>query len=99
MARTTEKRCRELETTLAILRVENEALSERAEETLLLRLVAESIAAVEDRGELLRHILERISELRAIPCCACYSLDEGRASPVSAYSSIWIIRTSPPGSS
>ncbi len=88
MTRTTEERCRELETTLAILRAENEALSERAEETLLLRLVAESIAAVDDRGELLRHILERISELRALPCCACYSLDEGRAAPVSAYSSI-----------
>ena len=87
MARAAEERCRQMESDLEALKAENVALAERAEETLLLRLVAESVAAVDDRGELLRHVLQRVAELRDIPNCSCYSLRDGKAFPVSAYNS------------
>ena len=78
---------RELESKLRILEEENARLSEGAEETLLLGLVAEHIACIEEQGVLLECVLERISILKNIPLCACYSLDSMGATYLASYAS------------
>ncbi len=80
-----EDKCKELEEKIRILEEENDHLSERAEETLLLGLVAESIHDVEDGDILLENVLERFSILKSIPYCACFSINENSAQLISAY--------------
>jgi PAS domain S-box-containing protein len=74
-----------LEEKIRILEEENEFLSDRAEETLLLSLVAESINHAKDRNTLLENVLEKISILKAIPYCTCCSLSEYAVQVLSIY--------------
>lgn len=60
-----------LKSKIAVLEAENSRLSERAEETLLIRLVTQSINRNDDQQLLLENVLERISILKNIPYCAC----------------------------
>jgi len=80
-----KEKCEELEAKIQVLEDENALLSERAEETLLLRLVAESISFVEERDVLVANVLERISILKNIPYGACYALSDSSAQQFSAY--------------
>ncbi|MHC4455621.1 MAG: PAS domain-containing sensor histidine kinase [Planctomycetota bacterium] len=78
-------KCKQLEEKIRILEEENEFLSDRAEETLLLSLVAESINHAKDRYTLLENVLEKISILKAIPYCTCCSLSEHSVQVLSTY--------------
>jgi PAS domain S-box-containing protein len=66
----------DLNAIVEILQAENAALSERAEDTLLYGLVAETIYQTDDSTRLIDQILERISILKNIPFCACLELTE-----------------------
>lgn len=61
----------ELKSKIRILEVENAALSESVEDTMLFGLAAETIYQTEDSSCLVDQILERISILKNIPFCAC----------------------------
>jgi PAS domain S-box-containing protein len=65
-----------LQEKIRILEAENQRLSERAEETLLLSLVAENLNHANNRVDVLENVLEKISILKSIPYCACYSIHE-----------------------
>jgi len=80
-----EEKCNELEEKIRILEEENEHLSERAEESLLLGLVSASIQNVDDRDELIEKVLERCSILKSIPYCACYSINKNSTELIAAY--------------
>jgi PAS domain S-box-containing protein len=56
------------------LEKENKLLSERAEESLLLKLVTESINVTETEETLLVQVLEKISIIKNIPLCACFDI-------------------------
>lgn len=61
----------DLTSIIKILESENEALSERAEDSLLFGLVAETIYHTEDSLGMIDQVLERISILKSIPVCIC----------------------------
>lgn len=61
----------DLASIIKMLESENEALSERAEDSLLFGLVAETIYHTDDASYLVGYILEQISILKNIPICAC----------------------------
>ncbi len=72
-----EKRISDLQDKIQLLQVENDHLAERAEDTLLLGLIAEKINTTEDIEKVFELGLERISLLKDIPFCACCSLKDG----------------------
>jgi hypothetical protein len=72
-----EKQLKELQETIRILSLENEALAERAEDAILLGLLAEKINHLEDAGSVVAVGLEQISLLKDIPLCACCSIIDG----------------------
>ena len=74
-----------LEDRLRVLEAENERLAEQAEETLLLRLIAEAVSRTDDRSELLASLLEKLSILKDIPFCACCALVEEEVHPLAVY--------------
>jgi PAS domain S-box-containing protein len=76
---------RELEQKILLLQTENDQLTGRAEDLLLLGLIAEQISRAEEIGQVLESGLERISVLKGIPFCACCSLTGNRAVVVRAY--------------
>jgi len=78
MNRELEKRCRELEKNISVLQNENELLSERAEDSLLISLIADSIRSIDDSDVLCLSILERISILKDIQYCACCELRQNK---------------------
>ena len=78
-------RLESLEETVRILQNENERLADRAEDTLLLGLIAETVAPAESREQVLRVGLERVSILKDIPYCACCSVGENRVVIVSSF--------------
>lgn len=71
MSKKLENRIESLEAELRALHEENLLFAEHAEETMLLRTVAEVAGWSEDHDSLLNEVLERISILRDIPLCAC----------------------------
>ncbi len=73
------QKIQELEEKVRILQMENDQLAERAEDTLLLGLIAEQISGAEEIGQVLESGLERISVLKDIPFCACCSLTGNKA--------------------
>jgi PAS domain S-box-containing protein len=79
------QKIRELEESNRILRIENDLLAERAEDMLLLGLIAEQIGAAEEIEQVLERGLERISVLKDIPFCACCSLTGNKAVVVKFY--------------
>ncbi|MCG3192840.1 MAG: Sensor histidine kinase RcsC [Thermoanaerobaculia bacterium] len=66
-------RVQELEEVVRLLQLENDRLSEQAEDNLLLGQIGERLATAGDRAELLAAMLEQISLLKDIPFCACCS--------------------------
>jgi PAS domain S-box-containing protein len=74
-----KQKIQELEEKARILLIENDQLAERAEDTMLLGLIAEQISRAEDIGQVLEAGLERISILKDIPFCACCSLTGNKA--------------------
>lgn len=79
------QKIRELEEKVRIQQMENDQLAERAEDTLLLGLIAEQISGAEETGQVLASGLERISVLKDIPFCACCSLTGNKAKIVKSY--------------
>ncbi len=70
---------------IAVLEEENAQLSERAEESLLLGLVAETIQQRTDPVDILECVLERVSILKNLPFTACGRLTGGRFYPLATY--------------
>ncbi|MDX8388864.1 MAG: PAS domain S-box protein [Mariprofundaceae bacterium] len=75
----------ELEARIKVLERENDLLAERAEDTLMLGIISESIAQAESVTGMLEVALERISMLKNIPMVACCSLEGNMATVRSAY--------------
>jgi hypothetical protein len=69
-----ERQLAALRKTIAVLEEENAQLSERAEDAMLLGLVAEAIQGLSDPREILDHALERISILKNLPYVCCRGL-------------------------
>ncbi len=74
-----------LEETARLLRVENEQLLERAEDTLLLTLIAEEITPAKSAHDVLQCGLERVAILKDVPLCAFCTLGEQQSSIAEAY--------------
>jgi two-component system cell cycle sensor histidine kinase/response regulator CckA len=66
---------RQLEERIHLLTRENEELTERAEETLLLGLIAEKLGLAGDADQVITQGLEQVGLLKNIPCAACYLVD------------------------
>jgi len=77
------RRLDELEEQVRILQEENERLAGRAEDTLLLSLIAEAIDPAVTPLQVLEHGLERISMLKDVPYAACCRL-EGTVATIEA---------------
>lgn len=75
----------ELEEKISVLRMENDHLAERAEDSLLLGLIAEQISSADGIGPVLDAGLERISVLKDIPFCACCNVKDNRAEIIRSY--------------
>ena len=54
------------------LELENESMAERAEEMLLLSILADNISNIDSEIELIEELLEKISVLINLSVCACY---------------------------
>ncbi len=80
-----DRKIRELEENNRILQIENDELAERAEDTLLLGMIAEQIGTADEVGQVLERCLERISVLKDIPFCACCSLTGNEAVVIKSY--------------
>jgi PAS domain S-box-containing protein len=80
-----DQKIRELEESIRILQIENDELAERAEDTLLLGLIAEQISTAEEIGPVLERGLERISVLKDVPFCACCLLTGNEAVVIKSY--------------
>ncbi|TLM98979.1 MAG: hypothetical protein FDZ75_01150, partial [Actinobacteria bacterium] len=74
-----------LEETVRVLQNENTQLVDRAEDTLLLSIIAEEISAATDARDVLDRGLERISCLKDIPLCACFAVTEDDVRAISVY--------------
>ncbi len=81
-------RINELEETIRLLQDENCHLMEQTEDTMLLGLIAEEIANVEDVPLVLKKGLERISLLKDIPLCLCGSLQNDGVQILTSFLSI-----------
>jgi len=74
-----------LQRTIAVLEEENAQLSERAEDAMLLGLVAEAIQGLDDPLDVLGHALERISILKDLPFVTCGRLLNGELQHICSY--------------
>ena len=82
-----QKEIAALRNTIEVLEAENAHLSERAEEALLVGLVAETIQSLTDPAEIVENVLERVSILKNIPYTACGRLMGHKLEPIAAYAS------------
>ncbi len=80
-------RVAELESAIRVLQSESEQLAERAEDTLLLSLLAEELSAAETPESVLSRGLERISILKNVPLCAACSTENQNATTIAAFAS------------
>jgi PAS domain S-box-containing protein len=87
------ERCSALEKKLADLQGENEILIERAEDILLLGLVAEAISHQIEPEDIMATVLERISILKDVPYCALVQLEADSATLTQEYT---VLREEPP---
>lgn len=67
------------------LEEENKQLSERAEESLLLKLVTESLNEAKTEEFLIGQVLEKISIIKNIPFCACFDIVKGQLEHIDHY--------------
>jgi signal transduction histidine kinase len=82
-----ERQLAALHKTIAVLEEENAQLSERAEDAMLLGLVAEAIQGLSDPRDILDHALERISILKNLPYVCCSGLNSHGLQAHAAYAS------------
>lgn len=80
-----QKKYKKIESVNNFLKDEIDMLSERAEETLLISLIADTIRSVDDKERLFGNILERISILKNIQYCACCELKKNKATQKYVY--------------
>ncbi|NOZ74700.1 MAG: response regulator [FCB group bacterium] len=66
-----KKEIRNLTARIRILEEENQALSERSEDIMLIGLVAENFSLIHSPEDIIDRLLERIAILKKIPFCAC----------------------------
>ena len=85
MSDSLDDRCEVLKKQLSDIQGENEILIERAEDILLLGLVAEAISHQMDPKDIMATVLERISILKDVPYCALVQLDGGKATLIQEY--------------
>ncbi|TRX72385.1 PAS domain-containing sensor histidine kinase [Carboxylicivirga sp. M1479] len=78
-----------LEFRIKELEKENNSLSNKVEEMLLLSLINESFETIKDEQQLLLSVLEKISILKEIPYCACYAIDGNSYSCIAQYCSLF----------
>ncbi len=74
-----------LHATIRVLEEENAMLAERAEDAMLLGLVAEAIEGLTEPAEVIDHVVERISILKNLPFVTCGSLDNGKVEKIASY--------------
>lgn len=79
---------RALELRIKELEEENNALSGRVEEAMLLTLIAESFESITNEVELIESVLEKIAILKQIPYCACYAWKENTLKQIGQYCSV-----------
>ena len=77
-----------LEHTIHVLDEENSQLAERAEDSLLLGLISESIQSADSDIEIIESTLERIAILKAIPYTACITITEHSIKQIATYSTL-----------
>jgi PAS domain S-box-containing protein len=82
-----QNRIEELEEIVRLLQLENDRLSEQAEDNLLLGLIGERIGRATDRESLLETVLEQVSLLKDIPFCACCATEESGLRIEASYAS------------
>ncbi|MBU1568613.1 MAG: response regulator [Proteobacteria bacterium] len=74
-----------LRATVKVLEEENNQLSERAEDAMLLGLVAEAIEGLTEPSAVIDQVLERISILKNLPFVTCGSLLECAVEKIASY--------------
>lgn len=79
------KSIRELESKISILEQENISLSEQAEGTLLLSLIAETLQIHSNSIDLLDNVLERICVLKNFSGALLYSINEKKLEHICSY--------------
>ena len=67
------------------LEEENNFLAKRADESLLLRKIAEAVSTAETEEILLDNVLEKISIVTNIPLCGCYEISKGSLKHICQY--------------
>ncbi|RLA00043.1 MAG: hypothetical protein DRQ47_10075, partial [Gammaproteobacteria bacterium] len=72
---------------LHVLTQENEALAERAEDSLLLGLISEKISNLQTKSDVLSGCLEQISILKDIHYCSCGKLSGCKIEELETYAS------------
>ncbi len=77
----------ELRHKIRVLEEENAHLSERAEDSLLLGLIADAIENRTSQSEILENVLERISILKNISYCSCGERRDRQLRPLATYAS------------
>jgi len=77
----------ELRHKIRVLEEENAHLSERAEDSLLLGLIADAVEHRSRQSEILEKVLERISILKNIPYCSCGERNGRQLRPLATYAS------------
>ncbi|MCP3941831.1 MAG: hypothetical protein GY710_10160 [Desulfobacteraceae bacterium] len=82
-----EKKIHGLEKKISTLTKENQQLSERADDAILLGFVSESISHTKDYKSLFNLVLERISNLKAIPYCSYCKIEKEQIKTMGYYSS------------
>ncbi len=76
-----------LKAKIEVLENENQLLTEGAEDTLLLRIVAEQIALSDDSHSVIQLILEKISILKDFAYCAFFSIENSNSFLIAQYAS------------
>ncbi len=85
MAKETKTNNNSLEHKIHVLEEENAQLAERAEESLLLGLISESMQIVSNELGVLENTAEQISILKAIPLVSCGYFDQDEIKPITGY--------------
>ncbi|MCG8581027.1 MAG: ATP-binding protein, partial [Bacteroidales bacterium] len=81
-------RIKRLELRIKELEEENNSMSNRVEEMLLLSLINESFESITDETVLIHSVLEKISILKDIAYCACYDYSSGDCQCIVEYCSV-----------
>jgi len=74
-----------LKNQLQVLVEENAALAERAEDSLLLGLISETISNQQNTSDVISHCLEKISILKDIHYCSCGKINGNKIEEIESY--------------